>query len=126
MDETKLLCTGSPLNLSFFLHDFVVLMSRVVATTNFKAPDCRFLSLKKGDVIFVYYKLAGKRDNLWAGTVSWKIYLTLPTAGENVYQGLFESFFLFLSQTMIQNTVCTMHCLLCVQFRRGCLSLFSI
>ncbi|XP_062379092.1 cTAGE family member 5 isoform X2 [Sardina pilchardus] len=44
------------------------LMSRVVATRNFKAPDCRFLSFRKGDVIFVYHKLAGKRDDLWAGS----------------------------------------------------------
>ncbi|KAG5265519.1 hypothetical protein AALO_G00243390 [Alosa alosa] len=44
------------------------LMSRVLATKNFKAPDCRFLSFRKGDVIFVYHKLAGKRDDLWAGS----------------------------------------------------------
>ncbi|KAL2099275.1 hypothetical protein ACEWY4_005755 [Coilia grayii] len=45
-----------------------MMMSRVLATKNFEAPDCRFLSFRKGDVIFVYYKLAGKRDDLWAGS----------------------------------------------------------
>ncbi|XP_031435976.2 melanoma inhibitory activity protein 2 isoform X3 [Clupea harengus] len=43
-------------------------MCRVLATKNFEAPDCRFLSFRKGDVIFVEYKLAGKRDDLWAGS----------------------------------------------------------
>lgn len=61
---------GSLLNPSLFLHNFVVSMCRVLATKNFEAPDCRFLSFRKGDVIFVEYKLAGKRDDLWAGSVS--------------------------------------------------------
>uniref|UniRef100_A0AAY4B9Y8 SH3 domain-containing protein n=1 Tax=Denticeps clupeoides TaxID=299321 RepID=A0AAY4B9Y8_9TELE len=45
-----------------------MLMSRVLATRDHPAKDCRFLSFKKGDVLFVYYKLSGKRDDLWAGS----------------------------------------------------------
>ncbi|KPP61188.1 hypothetical protein Z043_120745, partial [Scleropages formosus] len=43
-------------------------LSRVQATQNYKGPDCRFLSFQRGHVIFVYYKLSGKRDDLWAGS----------------------------------------------------------
>ncbi|XP_036397605.1 melanoma inhibitory activity protein 2 isoform X2 [Megalops cyprinoides] len=45
------------------------LMSRVQATKDHKGPDCRFLNFRRGDVIFVYVKLTGKRDDLWAGTI---------------------------------------------------------
>ncbi|XP_029114362.1 cTAGE family member 5 isoform X4 [Scleropages formosus] len=44
-------------------------LSRVQATQNYKGPDCRFLSFQRGHVIFVYYKLSGKRDDLWAGSI---------------------------------------------------------
>ncbi|KAJ8341268.1 hypothetical protein SKAU_G00335590 [Synaphobranchus kaupii] len=47
-------------------------MSRVQATKYHEGPDCRFLNFKRGDVIFVYYKLSGKRDDLWAGTIDQK------------------------------------------------------
>lgn len=46
------------------------LLSRVRATRDHRGKDCRFLNFKKGDVIFVYHKLSGKRDDLWAGSVS--------------------------------------------------------
>ena len=45
-------------------------ISRVLATKYHKGTDCRFLNFKRGDVIFVYHKLSGKRDDLWAGAVS--------------------------------------------------------
>ncbi|KAL0969710.1 hypothetical protein UPYG_G00231200 [Umbra pygmaea] len=45
------------------------LLSRVRATRHHMGKDCWFLNFKKGDVIFVYYKLSGKRDDLWAGTI---------------------------------------------------------
>ncbi|XP_067336816.1 cTAGE family member 5 isoform X2 [Channa argus] len=45
------------------------LMSRVQATRDHLGKDCRFLSFRRGDTIFVYHKLTGKRDDLWAGTI---------------------------------------------------------
>uniref|UniRef100_A0AAX7VN23 SH3 domain-containing protein n=1 Tax=Astatotilapia calliptera TaxID=8154 RepID=A0AAX7VN23_ASTCA len=32
-------------------------------------PDCRFLSFKKSETIYVYYKLSGRRPDIWAGSV---------------------------------------------------------
>uniref|UniRef100_A0A3Q0S664 SH3 domain-containing protein n=1 Tax=Amphilophus citrinellus TaxID=61819 RepID=A0A3Q0S664_AMPCI len=45
------------------------LMSRVQAIRDHRGKDCRFLSFRQGDTIFVYHKLTGKRDDLWAGSV---------------------------------------------------------
>ncbi|XP_041131319.1 uncharacterized protein LOC121329679 [Polyodon spathula] len=45
------------------------LISRVQAIRDHKGPDCRFLNFKSGAVIFVYYKLSGQRDDLWAGSI---------------------------------------------------------
>ncbi|KAM4625922.1 cTAGE family member 5 [Polymixia lowei] len=45
------------------------LMSRVQAISDHHGKDCRFLSFKRGDVIFVYYKLTGRRQDLWAGSI---------------------------------------------------------
>ncbi|XP_036981107.1 melanoma inhibitory activity protein 2 isoform X3 [Acanthopagrus latus] len=45
------------------------LMSRVQAIRDHRGKDCRFLSFRKGDTIFVYHKLTGKRDDLWAGSI---------------------------------------------------------
>lgn len=44
-------------------------MSRVQAIRDHHGTDCRFLNFKQGDTIFVYHKLTGKREDLWAGTV---------------------------------------------------------
>lgn len=44
-------------------------MSRVQAIRDHPSKDCRFLSFRRGDTIFVYHKLTGKRDDLWAGSV---------------------------------------------------------
>ncbi|XP_073339530.1 cTAGE family member 5 isoform X2 [Pagrus major] len=44
-------------------------MSRVQAIRDYQGKDCRFLSFRKGDNIFVYHKLTGKREDLWAGTI---------------------------------------------------------
>ncbi|MED6263189.1 hypothetical protein CHARACLAT_001943 [Characodon lateralis] len=44
-------------------------MSRVQAIKNHKGKDCRFLNFRRGDTIFVYHKLTGKREDLWAGTI---------------------------------------------------------
>ncbi|XP_050933961.1 melanoma inhibitory activity protein 2 isoform X3 [Lates calcarifer] len=45
------------------------LMSRVQAIRDHHGKDCRFLSFQRGDTIFVYHKLTGKREDLWAGTI---------------------------------------------------------
>ncbi|XP_039993104.1 melanoma inhibitory activity protein 2 isoform X5 [Xiphias gladius] len=45
------------------------LMSRVQAIRDHHGKDCRFLSFRQGDTIFVYHKLTGKREDLWAGTI---------------------------------------------------------
>uniref|UniRef100_A0A3P9NRG8 Transport and Golgi organization protein 1 homolog n=1 Tax=Poecilia reticulata TaxID=8081 RepID=A0A3P9NRG8_POERE len=47
-----------------------MLLCRGKAVKDFSGPDCRFLSFKKSETIYVYYKLSGKRADLWAGSVS--------------------------------------------------------
>ncbi|KAK0151908.1 Melanoma inhibitory activity protein 2 [Merluccius polli] len=44
-------------------------MSRVQATKDHHGKDCRFLSFTSGDTIFVYHKLTGRRQDLWAGSI---------------------------------------------------------
>uniref|UniRef100_A0A8B9CEZ0 Transport and Golgi organization protein 1 homolog n=1 Tax=Anser brachyrhynchus TaxID=132585 RepID=A0A8B9CEZ0_9AVES len=46
-----------------------VLMCRGKAMKDFKGPDCRFVNFKKGEAVYVYYKLIGKSTELWAGSV---------------------------------------------------------
>ncbi|XP_064914613.1 transport and Golgi organization protein 1 homolog isoform X3 [Columba livia] len=46
-----------------------MLMCRGKATQDFKGPDCRFVNFKKGEAVYVYYKLIGKSTELWAGSV---------------------------------------------------------
>ncbi|XP_053568497.1 transport and Golgi organization protein 1 homolog isoform X2 [Bombina bombina] len=46
-----------------------MLMSWGIALEDFTGPDCRFLNFKKNEQVYVYYKLAGKSSDLWAGTV---------------------------------------------------------
>ncbi|XP_030307665.1 melanoma inhibitory activity protein 2 isoform X2 [Calypte anna] len=43
-------------------------MSRVIATTDYLGPDCRYLSFKTGEEIMVYSKLSRKNENLWTGS----------------------------------------------------------
>ncbi|KAM9514722.1 transport and Golgi organization protein 1 homolog [Salvelinus alpinus] len=45
-----------------------VLLCRGKALSDFTGPDCRFLSFKKGETIYVYYKLSGQRTNVCAGS----------------------------------------------------------
>uniref|UniRef100_A0A3P8SQ20 Transport and Golgi organization protein 1 homolog n=1 Tax=Amphiprion percula TaxID=161767 RepID=A0A3P8SQ20_AMPPE len=47
-----------------------MLLCRGKAVTDFSGPDCRFLSFKKSETIYVYYKLSGRRADIWAGSVS--------------------------------------------------------
>uniref|UniRef100_H0XQ28 Melanoma inhibitory activity protein 2 n=1 Tax=Otolemur garnettii TaxID=30611 RepID=H0XQ28_OTOGA len=44
------------------------LMSRVSAVSDYRGPDCRYLNFTKGEEISVYVKLAGEREDLWAGS----------------------------------------------------------
>ncbi|XP_039384906.1 transport and Golgi organization protein 1 homolog isoform X2 [Mauremys reevesii] len=46
-----------------------MLMYRGKAKQDFKGPDCRFINLKEGEAVYVYYKLIGKSTELWAGSV---------------------------------------------------------
>ncbi|XP_073709205.1 transport and Golgi organization protein 1 homolog isoform X2 [Garra rufa] len=46
-----------------------MLLGRGKAAKDFTGPDCRFLSFKKGETIYVYYKLSGQRSDMWAGSV---------------------------------------------------------
>ncbi|EGV92520.1 Melanoma inhibitory activity protein 3 [Cricetulus griseus] len=39
------------------------------ALADFTGPDCRFVNFKKGDHVYVYYKLAGAFPEVWAGSV---------------------------------------------------------
>ncbi|XP_077892733.1 transport and Golgi organization protein 1 homolog isoform X2 [Ictidomys tridecemlineatus] len=46
-----------------------MLMYRGEAVEDFTGPDCRFVNFKKGDPVYVYYKLAEVSPELWAGSV---------------------------------------------------------
>uniref|UniRef100_A0A8D0CM82 MIA SH3 domain ER export factor 3 n=1 Tax=Scleropages formosus TaxID=113540 RepID=A0A8D0CM82_SCLFO len=52
-----------------FVSFSTVLLCRGKASQDFTGPDCRFLTLKKGETIYVYYKLSGRRPDLWAGSI---------------------------------------------------------
>nr|XP_020459511.1 melanoma inhibitory activity protein 3 isoform X3 [Monopterus albus] len=47
-----------------------VLLCRGKAVKDFTGPDCRFLSFKESETIYVYYKLSGRRSDIWAGSVA--------------------------------------------------------
>ncbi|KAJ7426970.1 MIA family member 3, ER export factor [Willisornis vidua] len=47
-----------------------MLMCRGKAMRDFKGPDCRFVNFKKGEAVYVYYKLIGESTELWAGSVN--------------------------------------------------------
>ncbi|GAA6086652.1 transport and Golgi organization protein 1 homolog isoform X1 [Tachysurus ichikawai] len=49
--------------------DCSMLLCRGKASKDFPGPDCRFLSFKTGETIYVYYKLSGQRSDIWAGSV---------------------------------------------------------
>ncbi|XP_027274568.1 transport and Golgi organization protein 1 homolog isoform X4 [Cricetulus griseus] len=46
-----------------------MLMLHGEALADFTGPDCRFVNFKKGDHVYVYYKLAGAFPEVWAGSV---------------------------------------------------------
>uniref|UniRef100_A0AAZ3P7R0 SH3 domain-containing protein n=1 Tax=Oncorhynchus tshawytscha TaxID=74940 RepID=A0AAZ3P7R0_ONCTS len=45
-----------------------MLLCRGETFSDYTGPDCRFLPFKKGETIYVYYKLSSQRTNIWAGT----------------------------------------------------------
>ncbi|XP_077443165.1 transport and Golgi organization protein 1 homolog [Stigmatopora argus] len=45
-----------------------MLLCRGKAVEDFTGPDCRFLSFKKSETVYVYYKLSGERADIWAGS----------------------------------------------------------
>ncbi|XP_075939974.1 transport and Golgi organization protein 1 homolog isoform X4 [Anarhichas minor] len=46
-----------------------MLLCRGKAIKDFSGPDCRFLKVKESETIYVYYKLSGRRTDMWAGSV---------------------------------------------------------
>lgn len=70
-DENKIYLS-IPLLVKVTFNVFVssVLLCRGKAVEDFSGPDCRFLSFKKSDTVYVYYKLSGRRADMWAGSVS--------------------------------------------------------
>ncbi|KAL1005330.1 hypothetical protein UPYG_G00057740 [Umbra pygmaea] len=38
--------------------------------SDFTGPDCRFLSVKQGQTVDVYFRLLGRTTEIWAGNVS--------------------------------------------------------
>lgn len=58
---------------------YTVLMYRGEALEDFTGPDCRFMNFKKGDTVYVYYKLSGRSPEVWAGSVSknWTYFIFL-------------------------------------------------
>ncbi|XP_036925434.1 transport and Golgi organization protein 1 homolog isoform X2 [Sturnira hondurensis] len=59
--------------------DCSMLMYRGEALQDFTGPDCRFVNFKKGDNVYVYYKLAGNLPEVWAGSVG-RIFGYFPKA----------------------------------------------
>ncbi|KAE8600965.1 hypothetical protein XENTR_v10013477 [Xenopus tropicalis] len=49
----------------------VYALSLAKAEDDYNAPDCRFINIKKGDLVFVYSKLIKQEDGgeFWAGSV---------------------------------------------------------
>ncbi|XP_077138344.1 transport and Golgi organization protein 1 homolog isoform X1 [Ranitomeya variabilis] len=45
------------------------LMCRGKAIQDFTGPDCRFVNIKKDQIVYVYYMLMGRSTDLWAGSV---------------------------------------------------------
>lgn len=57
-----------------------VLLVRGKMIDDFSGPDCRFLSAKKSENVYVYYKLGGRRSDIWAGSVSKFLFIFNPSS----------------------------------------------
>ncbi|XP_064411226.1 otoraplin [Latimeria chalumnae] len=57
-------------------EECVYTISLVKAEEDFNAPDCRFINIKKGEMIYVYSKLMKKMGSgeYWAGSVKGEVY----------------------------------------------------
>uniref|UniRef100_A0A7N4UYG6 MIA SH3 domain containing n=1 Tax=Sarcophilus harrisii TaxID=9305 RepID=A0A7N4UYG6_SARHA len=53
-------------------------ISQAVALQDYSAPDCRFLSVQQGQVVFVYSKLMGRGRLFWGGSVQGEYYGAQP------------------------------------------------
>lgn len=73
--ETYLVCDIRSVYLAVCVS--LVLLGRGKAAKDFTGPDCRFLSFKKGETIYMYYKLSGQRSDMWAGSVSTQLMINL-------------------------------------------------
>ncbi|XP_044286978.1 transport and Golgi organization protein 1 homolog isoform X2 [Varanus komodoensis] len=63
------LCALLRLFFPFWREKVLVLMCRGKAVKDFKGPDCRFVDFKEGESVYVYFKLTGRTNDLWAGSV---------------------------------------------------------
>lgn len=45
-------------------------ISMAVAVQDYVAPDCRFLTIYRGQVVYVFSKLKGRGRLFWGGSVS--------------------------------------------------------
>lgn len=45
-------------------------ISMAVALQDYVAPDCRFLTIHRGQVVYVFSKLKGRGRLFWGGSVS--------------------------------------------------------
>uniref|UniRef100_A0A8C3L975 Otoraplin n=1 Tax=Chrysolophus pictus TaxID=9089 RepID=A0A8C3L975_CHRPC len=54
-----------------FYFFFLDTISLVRAEEDYNAPDCRFINIKKGQLIYVYSKLVKEKESgeFWAGSV---------------------------------------------------------
>ncbi|XP_072464363.1 melanoma-derived growth regulatory protein [Notamacropus eugenii] len=53
-------------------------ISQAIALQDYSAPDCRFLSVQQGQVVFVYSKLMGRGRLFWGGSVQGEYYGSQP------------------------------------------------
>ncbi|XP_049643180.1 melanoma-derived growth regulatory protein [Suncus etruscus] len=49
-------------------------ISMAVALQDYPAPDCRFLTIHRGQVVYVYSKLKGRGRLFWGGSVQGEYY----------------------------------------------------
>uniref|UniRef100_A0A8C4KVJ7 SH3 domain-containing protein n=1 Tax=Dromaius novaehollandiae TaxID=8790 RepID=A0A8C4KVJ7_DRONO len=53
-------------------------ISVAVAVADYAAPDCRFLPLQRGQVVYVFSKLRGRGKLFWSGSVQGGYYSEQP------------------------------------------------
>ncbi|XP_078097183.1 melanoma-derived growth regulatory protein-like [Mustelus asterias] len=44
-------------------------ISMARALADYMAPDCRFINIRQGQIVYIYGKLKGRGRNYWQGTV---------------------------------------------------------